>query len=58
LLRRHGKAAYDALAVRNVAEQIDALYWAAGEPGREEEDEDEDGEGGAVRRMEDLAEDG
>lgn len=32
LLRRHTKSAYPSLAIRHVAEQIDALYWAAGAP--------------------------
>ncbi|GME48561.1 glutamyl-tRNA reductase [Neofusicoccum parvum] len=32
LVRRHNKSAYPSLAIRHVAEQIDALYWAAGAP--------------------------
>ncbi|OMP87790.1 hypothetical protein BK809_0007880 [Diplodia seriata] len=32
LLRRHTKSAYPSLAIRHVAEQIDALYWTAGAP--------------------------
>ncbi|KAI9663827.1 MAG: hypothetical protein M1821_007317 [Bathelium mastoideum] len=32
LLRQHVKAAYSALAIRHVAEQIDKLYWNAAEP--------------------------
>ncbi|KAI9812899.1 MAG: hypothetical protein M1827_004417 [Pycnora praestabilis] len=30
IARRHNKAAYSSQALRHVAEQIDALYWAAG----------------------------
>jgi hypothetical protein len=56
LLRRHNKSVYDALAVSNVAEQIDALYWVAGEPDEGDYDAEEDGEG-VIRKGEDLADD-
>ncbi|KAF4314649.1 glutamyl-tRNA reductase [Botryosphaeria dothidea] len=31
-VRRYNKSAYPSLAIRHVADQIDALYWAAGAP--------------------------
>lgn len=31
LIRRHNKSVYSSLAIRHVAEQIDSLYWDAGE---------------------------
>jgi hypothetical protein len=36
--RRHNNSVYDMLAVRTVAEQIDALYWEAGEPEKNADD--------------------
>ncbi|KAI9823714.1 MAG: hypothetical protein M1832_002271 [Thelocarpon impressellum] len=32
--RHHNRAAYSSQALRHVAEQIDALYWVSGDPGR------------------------
>ncbi|KAI9838395.1 MAG: hypothetical protein M1819_005664 [Sarea resinae] len=49
IVRRHNRAAYSSEALRHVAEQIDALYWAAGAP------EDEmDGRESGLRRDADL----
>lgn len=43
-LRRHNSSVYDVLAVRSVAEQIDALYWEAAEPELGSDDDDSDDE--------------
>lgn len=40
LLKQHHRAVYTPQGVRHVAEQIDALYWGAGEGVREETDVD------------------
>ena len=32
IARHHNKAAYSLQTIRHVAEQIDALYWASGDP--------------------------
>ena len=45
LLRKHNKVAYGPQAQRHVAEQVDRLYWAAGERGVVGEVEDWAGRG-------------
>lgn len=36
IVRHHNRTVYSAQAIRHVAEQIDALYWAAGAPDKHE----------------------
>lgn len=42
IARHHKRAVYSSQALRHVAEQIDALYWAAAEPDGDEEAEGTD----------------
>lgn len=53
-VRRHTKAAYPTLAVRHVAEQIDRLYWDAGEPDQDADDF-EDPDDGIIRLGDDFS---
>jgi hypothetical protein len=55
LLRRHNKSAYDALAIRTTAEQIDNMYWEAAAPDVTV-DADRWYDEGTIKRDEDLTE--
>jgi hypothetical protein len=57
MLRRHTKTAYGALSIRNVAEQIDQLYWNLAAPDIEVKDAidgDDSESSGALRIGDDL----
>jgi hypothetical protein len=54
-LRRHNNAIYDRIAIRNVAKQIESLYWEEGAPDISDEEQDEDSE--IARKGDDLTTD-
>ncbi|KAI9786997.1 MAG: hypothetical protein M1816_007749 [Peltula sp. TS41687] len=53
ILRHHSRSTYPSQTTRNVAEQIDAMYWASAEQrvGRGGEDDDDDEEAMALRGL-------